>query len=234
MNLPSLDNQWVFLNLNEAKANPLVPNINSVKFYALLATFIAFILLLVSGIGKSSFLESVVQFFVFILFSWVFYSLYRLSNDDKIIKYYGILIVFSVIVMQFVSPIVEIVNMMATNIVGVFMGGVVTDKFIADPPYFKITMALLCLIGIFVFLLLFFKALKRITNEGLFMWSFILMMALFIVFVLVLCVLVVLMAKSQLPQWFSSVQDTATIFSNLSKVAFIFGWLRFREIRAKE
>lgn len=140
---------------------------------------------------------------------------------------------FSVIVMQFASPIVEIVNMMATNIVGAFMGGVAIDKFIADPPYFKITMALLCLIGIFVFLPLFFKTLKRITNEGLFMWSFI-MMTLFIVFVLVLCVLVVLMTKSQLSQWFSSVQDTATIFSNLSKVAFIFGWLRFREIRVKE
>lgn len=235
MNLPNLDNQWVFLDLNEAKANLLMPNIHSVKFYALLATFIAFIPLLVSGIGKSSFLESVVQFFVFVLFSWVFYSLYKLSNDDKIIKYYGILIVLSVIVMQFVSPIVEIVNMMTTNIVGAFMGGVVIEKFIAEPPYFKMTMALLCLIGIFVFLPLFFKTLKRITNEGLFMWSFILMMmALFLVFALVLCVLVVLIAKSQLPQWFSSIQDTATILGNLSKVVFVVGWLRFREICVKE
>lgn len=39
MNLPNLDNQWVFLDLNEAKANLLMPNIHSVKFYALLATF---------------------------------------------------------------------------------------------------------------------------------------------------------------------------------------------------
>ncbi len=209
VNLPAFDNKYVFWNLNEAKNFVFQPNIHSLKFFAFLAIIAYMIYYFLIG---EYFTGKKVLLYVFGILScafylWVNFSLMKLSGDSRPIKYSLISFVLSFIIMELLSSFVE--------------------KFVWTGKIFNTSLIIALILGI-VFLVvtfLWFKSLSQITNDKIFVRSFILYIAIQILFFIFIAI-------------FDS-RDWDLNFRLLSylnlipNTMFVLAWLRFRKILTK-
>ncbi|MCH5321956.1 MAG: hypothetical protein J1E31_00050 [Helicobacter sp.] len=218
-NLPSIDSQFVFLNLNEAKSFLFAPNIHSMKIFALL-TLVCYFLF---SVFSSDYSENVAKntsnapFYIFgiltcLLGLWVNFSLFKLSNDKAPLKYFILSAIIAVIFNILFDSMIKSAALM-------LFGG--------QPPYFKMILIFMLLIASLLIIFLWYRKVSQITNEKFFMWSLyaeILSQICFIIFIVALF-------NNELDP--STWHDFYTWINVLSIVLFALAWLKFREIRIK-
>lgn len=218
-NLPSIDSQFVFLNLNEAKESIFAPNIHSIKIFALLTLICYFLSSMFLGdysqnIAKNSsnapfYIFSILTFFLGL---WVNFSLFRLSNDKAPLKYFILSAVIVVIFKILFDSVVESAALM-------LFGG--------KPPYFKMILMFVLLIAFLVMIFLWYRKVSKITNEKFFIWS------LYAEILSIICFIVFIAAFFNKELDPSTWHDCYTWTNILSIVLFALAWLKFREIHIK-
>ena len=207
-NLPFVNNPYVFWDFNELAQNFLKPNIHSIKFYFLLASFLSLIAALLTQ-NTAGIVFGVLSGLVML---WVNFCFGAISGKYTLLKYY--LLIFACAIL-----LVILARMIATDFVGMLFGGSV--------PYVKITFAILLFLVIYFLYFLYYRSLSLTTDERAFMWSF-------YVFV---CAGIVIIAGiiTGISQKDISIIDTFANISNflyfLSSALFIFAVLRFRKIQ---
>lgn len=226
IDLPIVDNKWMFLNLNEAKSFFLAPNIHSMKIHALLCMVLYFITTLFlqshfSQLNKDG-SGALIGFYCFIILSslsavWVNYSLFKLSDNNAPLKYTCIIIVLTVIACFLVNPIIR---------------GLVTYVFGGSFPLFKVILLCLCIIAIYALVFLWFCKVSSITSENCFLYSFFAWIIAQIFFFVAIYQYLKALQYIKPSRTGETLMDISTLLGVIAIALIIFAWLRFRTINA--
>lgn len=222
--LPNIDTQFVFLNLNEAKAFILAPNIHSVKVFSLL-TLICYFL---SFIFSSHYFENLAKdasnagFYIFSILTfflglWVNFCLFKLSNDKAPLKYFTINIIIAIIIYVLFD---SIIHYFETAIYTSLLGSNISV------PYFRIILIFICLSAFFFVSFLWYRKLSALTDEKFFLWSFYTQ----ILSQICLIIYMIVFFKMQDSLFW---HDFAIILNILSTVLMVLVWLKFRKLEVK-
>ena len=153
VNLPSFNSQHIFWDLNEAKANLIGANMHSAKLWFLVAMAFS----VIATFAGSTTAGNLSAFISFISILWSSVCLGKLSGSYKPLKYQLLFsALFTVLIFLFVAVLEDLTLSYNQNI-----------------PYVKLIFCiLLALIALFV-VFLWCKSLANITNEKIFLLSFV-------------------------------------------------------------
>lgn len=208
-NLPSFDSKFVFWDLNEAKANLIGANMHSVKFWFLVAILFNAVSILVLMTNKLN--ADTAWFWIgFVSFAFILWSSFCLGKPSGSYK-----------------PFMQQILVLVLGIVLLFLLRATLQDYYylrSDTPYVKIVFStLFTLIALFISFL-WFKTLASITNEKVFLLSFIVGVACLVFF------------SIDIDQTIKTWQDSWAFYVGWICYAGFFGLfayatLKFREIR---